>query len=500
MNHRVGGVLLHPTSLPGPHGIGDFGPQAHRFVRWASAAGLGLWQLLPLSPPGPGNSPYSARSAFAGSPLLISPERLVTDGLLDPREVERPGNPVDWPSAWKWKEPRLRAAWQRFLTAPPAHLQQKFERFADQASAGLKDWLLYTSLARRFAGRSWIDWPAPLRDREPSALNAAREELADEIAFEHFLQFLFFDHWQALRQAAGEAEIQFVGDLPIYVAFDSADVWAHRELFELDAEGHPTAIAGVPPDYFNAEGQLWGNPLYRWDVMAQDGFAWWIERVRCALRLTDWLRLDHFRGFEGYWRVPLGDDKVRAGDGSWVPGPGKALFDALRQALGPLPLFAEDLGELTDAVHALRAAAGLPGMKVLQFGFAEDDSEHRPDRYSPDTIAYTGTHDNDTLRGWFEKASQEEQRRARELTGDDPSSVEWGLIRALYASAAERVFVPMQDFLGLGSEARMNTPGTPEGNWQWRFAEKALTPELADRLRQLADDSGRLATTKEERR
>ncbi len=501
MSHRAAGVLLHPTSLSGPYGVGDFGPRAERFLAWASDAGLRLWQVLPLFPAGAGNSPYSARSTFAGNPLLISPERLVEDGLLDEDDLAPPeqpsGGPVDYLAAWQWKEPRLRRAWRRFRDAPPPAVQRHFERFvAEQAAATghaawLEDWLAYTCLARRFEGRSWVDWPAPLRDREPAALKAVRRELAGEIAFERFLQFLVFDQWRRVRRVAAEAGIRLIGDLPIYVALDSADVWAHRELFELDANGRPLAVAGVPPDYFNAEGQLWGNPLYRWDRMADDGFAWSIERVRAALRMTDLVRLDHFRGFEAYWRVPAGEERISATEGSWVPGPGKALFDALRQALGTLPLLAEDLGELTPAVHRLRAEVGLPSMKVLQFAFGEADSEHLPQHWSSGDVVYTGTHDNDTLRGWFEQAPANEQRHALDLAQCEREQVAWEFIRVVYHSTAERIVVPMQDFLNLGSAARMNTPGTQLGNWRWRLVEGALTRELAGKLRQLAEESGR---------
>ena len=506
---RAAGVLLHPTSLPGPFGVGDFGPAAEQFLDWARDAGLRLWQVLPLFPPGAGHSPYSARSTFAGSPLLISPERLVEAGLLPGSALDNLGSQFDHEHAWRFKEPLLREAWRTFRGAPPASVRHDFERFADEAPAQLNEWLLFAPLRRRFEGRGWIDWPEPLRDRDAAALKAARREMADEIEFERFLQFLFFHQWLQVRRKAKANGIQLIGDLPIYVAFDSSDVWANRELFELDETGQPTAVAGVPPDYFSEDGQLWGNPLYRWDRMAETGFAWWVARVRASLGFTDLLRLDHFRGFEAYWRVPIpspqgttsgttsGATPLTAAQGAWVPGPGKALFEALRVQLDTLPLLAEDLGDLSPAVHELRAEIGLPGMKVLQFAFADEESEHLPKNHRPSDVAYTGTHDNNTLRGWFESAPEEERQRALRLTVGDaasivPGSIVWGLIDAVYGSPAERVVVPMQDFLELGSEARMNTPGTAHGNWSWRLSEEALPPALAARLRRLAERHGRL--------
>jgi 4-alpha-glucanotransferase len=492
---RAAGILLHPTSLPGPFGIGDLGPAAERFLDWAQAGGQSLWQVLPLGPSGAGNSPYTSISAFAGNPLLISPERLIEENLLGRDALwHAPGFPpgrVDYASVKAWKEPLLRDAWQGFRRAAPAELRDALAAFlsAPAQAPWLADWARFAALKARFGERPWTDWGPDLAFRDPDTLAAADEELSDEIAFHGFVQFLFFRQWAHVRDLARARGILLVGDIPIYAAHDSADVWANQELFELDGTGRPTAVAGVPPDYFSATGQLWGNPLYRWDLLEEKGYAWWIARIRSSLAACDLLRIDHFRAFSAYWSVPAVDRTALGG--RWVPGPGRRLFDAAREALGALPILAEDLGDIDDDVRELLAALGFPGMKILQFGFYGADSDYLPHRHTPNCVVYTGTHDNDTARGWYAALKPEERERVWDYLGCDGREVEWALIRAAYGSVAERAIVPLQDVLGLGSEARMNTPSEPAGNWCWRAPADAWRPELAERLRRMAELSGR---------
>jgi 4-alpha-glucanotransferase len=462
---------------------------------WCAAAGQRVWQLLPLGPPAGLGSPYGCLSAFAGNPLLISPELLMEDGLLEAGDLdgypELPADRVDYPAAEAAKEPLLRRAWDRFQGQARPGLRQEVEAFlADPAHRfWWDDWTLFCALRGRFGGHPWQQWDPPLAHRRPEALKSARRALGAEIAYHGFLQFLFFRQWRRARDEAHRRGFAILGDLPIYVTTDSAEVWAAPHLFDLDDEGRPRHVAGVPPDYFSATGQRWGNPLYRWDRMEENGFGWWIERMRSSLRLFDRVRMDHFRGFEAYWEVPAEEPDARAG--RWVPGPGRALFDALREALGPLPLIAEDLGMITEEVRRLRNDLGLPGMRVLQFAFAEPDSEHRPCHYEPHSVVYTGTHDNDTARGWYEAAGEEERHRAREYLGTDGSAIEWDLIRAAYTSVARLAVVPLQDVLGLGSEARFNTPAQTEGNWVWRVRGEQIHPDLAGALRRLVEVTGR---------
>lgn len=498
LSRRHAGILLHPSSLPGPYGIGDLGPAAEAFLDWVAAAGQGIWQVLPLSPTGFGDSPYSALSSFAGNPLLISPEVLVREGLLDPAELERlpksAGPRVDFPAVRGAKGGLLRASYERFLGAPPAGLAEAFDLFGSVAAtaAWLDDWSLFAALRDRFGGKPWPEWDRGLARREPAALAAARRELEDEIDFHRYVQFLFFRQWQALREKARGLDIEVMGDLPIYAPLDSADVWSRQELFELGDDGRPLALSGVPPDAFSSSGQLWGTPVYRWDRHRDEGFGWWIERLRASLSFADRVRLDHFRGFESYWRVPAG--ATTAIDGHWEPGPGRALFEALTSALGAPRLVAEDLGVITPEVEALLEATGLPRMKVLQFAFSEPDSKHLPHHHLPNAVTYTGTHDNDTVRGWFAGLGAEERQRVRDYLGfAGENGIEWAMIRAAYTSVAEAAVVPLQDVLGLGGEARMNRPGANGGNWSWRAREEEIRDGLAARLRRLAELSGRLA-------
>jgi 4-alpha-glucanotransferase len=493
MTARQAGLLLHPSSLPGRFGIGDLGPEAERFLDWAGAAGQTLWQVLPLGPPGPHQSPYDGISAFAGHRLLISPERLVEGELLPAAALDAPprgaGHAVDFGAVAAWKNRLLLQSWERFRSSPAA--AEALERFAAQPAQRLwlEDWCLFSALRKRFGGAPWPLWDRSLAMRSPEALAAARKELADEIAFERYVQFLFFSQWDRLHEGARRRGFSILGDVPIYVALDSADVWSHRELFWLDDEGRPSLVAGVPPDYFSETGQLWGNPLYRWDRLEADGFAWWIDRLRATLQTVDVVRLDHFRGFSAYWAVPA--SSKTAVDGAWIPGPGERFLSAIREALGSAPIVAEDLGLITPEVLELRDRYGLPGMKVLQFAFGEVDSPDLPHRHVPNAVVYTGTHDNDTTRGWSITLSEPERNRLFDYLGPDSEPVEWKLIRAAYASVADRAIVPIQDVLSLGSDARMNTPGRSTGNWAWRLRTEELRPELAEKLRRLAVLTGR---------
>jgi 4-alpha-glucanotransferase len=485
---RTAGVLLHPTSLPGRFGIGDLGDELTAFLDWAASAGMRLWQVLPLNPPGYGNSPYGCLSSFAGNGMLISPQRLMEEAFLSPSDLA--GMPqfttdeVHFEPVYAWKQALLRKA---FETNPKP---DGLATFIEQQGAWLNDYALYMALKKKSDGAPWWSWSSKLARREPDGMAEARQELAAEIAFHQFVQWLFFRQWSAVRELAAARGIAVMGDVPIYVAGDSADVWASRELFQLDEAGQPTVVAGVPPDYFSADGQRWGNPLYRWDLMAKDHYSWWVSRIKANLKLADVVRLDHFRGFSAYWEIPA--EEKTAIHGRWMPGPGLPLFEAIRASLGSLPLVAEDLGFITPEVEQLRRSAGLPGMKILQFGFSQDDSPHLPHRYQEDTVVYTGTHDNETARGWFENAPTEEQRLARTYLGEECNDIAWSLIRTAYTSIARTAIIPVQDILGLGSEGRMNCPGAVHDNWSWRLQPGALTSEHAARLRRLAEITGRV--------
>ncbi|MDQ2870430.1 MAG: 4-alpha-glucanotransferase [Acidobacteriota bacterium] len=490
---RTAGVLLHPSSLPGPFPCGEAGPDAIRFLDWARAAGQSVWQVLPLGPAGGGDSPYGGSSAFAGNPSLISGEFLLEDGWLSAADLSgapaTSGGACDFSAAARWKEAILREAWRRFRSDPRSARELDAFRAAPQQAFWLADWSLFAAAKRAHRGAGWMAWDSALARRDPQTLAAARRDLAEDSSFEEFVQFAFFRHWARIRREAAARGIEILGDLPIYVAHDSADVWAHRELFALDANGTPERVAGVPPDYFSATGQLWGYPVYRWEASAREGYAWWIERLRANLRLADLVRVDHFRGFAAFWEVEAAEETALRG--RWSPGPGRALFDAASRKLGPLPLVAEDLGVITDDVAALLADLGFPGMKVLQFAFSEDDSPHLPHRHAENSVVYTGTHDNDTTRGWAAALSAEERDRYLEYSGTAGSDPAGDLIRLAYESVARRAVIPLQDVLDLGTEARMNTPGVGAGNWTWRARAEDLTPERAERLRRLAELTGR---------
>ena len=486
------GLLLHPTSLPGRFGRGDLGPEADRFLEWMHEAGAGVWQVLPLGPCGYGDSPYGGASAFAGNRYLISPERLVADGWLDAGDLETAPPPMRPDDSATFRENLLDRAWRRFRANPPTDRLAAFDAFRRDAARArwLPDWALFTSIKADRRGARWTEWPAPLARREPAALAEAARRLADETAKEEFVQFLFFTQWDAVRRRAFELSIAIFGDMPIYVAHDSADVWAHPELFDLDDRGEPVAVSGVPPDYFSATGQRWGSPIYRWDRCREQKWAWWIDRFRSNLALADLVRIDHFRGFAGFWAIPASESTAIAGE--WRRGPGRELFDAVREAVGGgLPFVAEDLGVITSDVVDLRDRLGLPGMRVLQFGFDGDDSPHLPHRHVPNCFVYTGTHDNDTARGWLDRAPAAERGRALDYTGSDGSDFPWSLLRTALESVAETAIAPLADVLGLGSEARLNTPGNPEGNWKWQAPPGAFSHALAARLRRLCALTGR---------
>jgi 4-alpha-glucanotransferase len=502
---RASGVLLHPTSLPGPYGIGDLGPEAFRFVDWLSQAGPRIWQLLPLGPTGYGDSPYQCFSAFAGNPLLISLDRLLADGLLD--ESDLGGGPrfEDGPVDYARVISHRRALWpvvrERFDRRARPSQRERFARFRVEQNAWLDDFALFMAVKEAHDLTAWPRWEEAIARRDPAAVAAWTRRCERETAVHVLTQFLFFEQWNDVRAACHVRHIALMGDVPIFVAHDSADVWARRDLFQLDEQGEPLVVAGVPPDYFTAAGQLWGNPHYRWDRIAADGYAWWINRIRAVLSLVDRVRLDHFRGFEAAWEVAGGARTAMVG--RWVPGPGAALFEAVRSTLGDLPFVAENLGVITPEVEALRERFGFPGMAILQFAFGTDPQapEFKPHNYPRNRVAYTGTHDNDTTRGWWtggighstrsEEELAEERRFAQRYLGTDGRDIHWSFIRAVLSSVADTAIVPAQDLLGLGSEARMNQPGTASGNWRWRLLPGQLDETLARRLAQMTKDYDR---------
>jgi 4-alpha-glucanotransferase len=499
---RSSGVLLHPTSLPGRFGVGDLGVEAFRFVDFLSASGQTFWQIMPLGPTGYGDSPYSAFSAFAGNTLLVSPERLVEDGLLDAADLrdapELPAARVEYGKVIDYKRGLLEKAFKNFRAGGDRETRSDYEGFLGFASFWLEDYALFGALKDEHGGE-WHKWPRPLARREPAALQAASLALRERVEAHKFFQFAFFKQWLQLKKYCSERGVRVVGDMPIFVAHNSADVWARPGLFKLRDDGSPSAVAGVPPDAFSETGQLWGNPIYDWDAMRAEGFGWWVERVRETLKLVDVVRVDHFRGFAAFWEVPA--EHETAERGRWVKAPGGELFKAMRDALGDPPIIAEDLGTITPDVHALRDESGFPGMRVLQFAFGGDPRDtHLPHNYASHTVVYTGTHDNDTTVGWYEEraGAKDDGQLRRELENclkyldTDGEEIHWDFIRAAWASVAVIAVAPLQDVLGLGSGARMNTPASAEGNWAWRFREGALTDELRDRLRDLTKTYGRL--------
>jgi 4-alpha-glucanotransferase len=491
---RVSGILLHPTSLPGRFGIGDLGEEAYRFVDWLASAAQQLWQILAIGPTGYADSPYASFSAFAGNPMLISPDRLAEVGDLSSTDLADvpsfPDDHVDYGWVIQFKTDLFHKAARSFFDHASPDRRDQFEQFCHDHRRWLDDFALFMAVKAKHNMVTWTQWEQDIALRRPAALAHWREKLAYQVHFHKYLQFQFFQQWQALHRYANERQVQLMGDIPIFVAHDSADVWAHPELYYLDEQGEPTAVAGVPPDYFSATGQRWGNPLYRWDLMDERGYTWWIDRVRQTFSLVDVLRIDHFRGFEAYWEIPASEPTAVVG--RWVKGPGNKLFHALRDALGELPIIAEDLGVVTPQVITLREEFGFPGMKVLQFAFDSDATNpYLPFNHDQDCVVYTGTHDNDTTRGWYESQSEELRHRVRLYLGTHGHDLGWDLIRLALSSVAGIAVIPLQDVLSLDSEARMNRPGDPSGNWQWRYLPDALTAALADRLRTMVEIYGR---------
>lgn len=492
---RRSGIILHPTSLPGPDGIGDFGPEAYRWVDFLADSGCSLWQVLPLGPTGYGDSPYQCFSAFAGNPYLISPTLLIDDGLLKLEDIsERPAfesNTVDFCSMVSWKTSLFQIAFRRFQKTRRQSLLVDFQKFRQEKSSWLDDYALFMAIKSSQQGIAWQDWPTELRFCSKDALLAFQEKSRHLVEFQCFLQFFFFKQWKTLKEYANSRGIRIIGDIPIFVSYDSADVWSHPEMFSLNRKGQPTVVAGVPPDYFSPTGQLWGNPLYRWDYHKQTNYAWWIQRIRASLDQYDYLRLDHFRGFAGYWEIPAGMPTAEIG--RWVKGPGSALFSAIQKTLGDLPIIAEDLGEITPDVVALRDQFHLPGMKIFQFAFASDPTDpFLPHNYPVNCAAYTGTHDNDTVRGWYDSAPEKEKDLCRRYLARSGEDIAWDMIRAVWSSVAAMAIAPMQDLLSLGPEARMNFPGKLGGNWTWRMAPDQINEGLRARVRELNFLYGRL--------
>ncbi len=502
---RASGVLLHPTSLPSEFGIGDLGEQAYKFVDFLANAGQTYWQILPLGPTGYGDSPYQSFSAFAGNTNLIAPQKLVEGGFLLDEEInQKPDFPVgrvDFGKLYDWKNWILGLAYERFRITTSAGLRGEFDNFCQSEAAWLEDYALFRALMKSENQKPWQDWDVSLKLRDDMALHYAKENLHEDIQAQKFQQWLFFRQWNDLKQYANEKYIKIVGDIPIFVSLNSADVWCNPSQFKLNEDGSPKVVAGVPPDYFSKTGQLWGNPIYNWEQMRNDGFRWWIDRFKATLKTVDIVRVDHFRGFAASWEVP-GKDKT-AQNGSWVNVPGRELFDGLKNAIGDLPFWAEDLGVITPDVEELRDNFGFPGMRILQYAFGGDaQNRDLPHNYIRNCVAYTGTHDNDTTVGWFDLRTKNNSRRddssinkehdfCLEYLKSDRREIHWDFIRAVWESIADTAIVPMQDLLGLGNEARMNLPASSSGNWSWQCLEADFSEDVSSHLRQLTEIYGR---------
>lgn len=490
MFERSSGILFHPTSLPGKYGIGTLGKEAYAFIDFLKKSRQKLWQIFPLGPTGYGDSPYQSFSSFAGNPYLIDFDLLIEAHLLseeDLRDVFFGDNEeyIDYGAVYNQKYPLLRKAYENFKSSDNHEMRENLEHFKRENASWLNDYSLYISLKNHFNGLPWNEWAHDIKNREHGAMEHYKNELADDVEYHNFIQFLFFKQWGDVKRYANENGIKIIGDIPIFVAADSSDAWANPEIFLFDEERKPVKVAGVPPDYFSATGQLWGNPLYNWQKLKETNYSWWVERVRANLSTCDIIRIDHFRGFEAYWAVPYGDDT--AINGQWEPGPGIDLFNAIKSQLGELPIIAEDLGLMTQGVIDLREATGFPGMKILGFAFdSGEENDYLPHTYTKNCVVYTGTHDNDTLIGWFQKAKEEDRQFARDyLNSRSDDEIHWDAIRGAWSSVASMAISPVQDFLGLGSEARINTPGVAAGNWQWRLKHGVLTDELAERIAKL---------------
>jgi len=480
---RSSGILLHPSSLPGKYGIGSLGRQAFKFVDFLEKAGQKLWQVLPMGHTGYGDSPYACFSIFAGNPILIDLEELINEGLLHindlPNGFHLPNEKVEYGNVINFKRAALQKAHINYLRSSLP--KDEYEEFVNQNDSWLNDYALFIAIKESLGGMPWWDWKDALKLKDEQTINTFISEHQNEIKFHKFTQFLFNKQWQAVKQFANGKGISIVGDIPLYVAHDSADVWSNHKVFQFDEDRNPLAVAGVPPDYFSQTGQLWGNPLYDWDYIKENEFKWWIERIKATTTLYDIVRIDHFRGFEAYWAVPYGDDTAM--NGSWVEAPGQALFETVKSELGTLPIIAEDLGVITPEVEKLRDNFEFPGMKILQFAFHSDEgSGYLPHNYSRNFIVYTGTHDNDTLRGWFNGLEQDIKQKVLNYVDTDEQNIIRKMIRLAWSSTANMAVIPLQDLLDLGSEGRMNIPGTPSGNWQWRFEASLLTDEKAEWL------------------
>jgi 4-alpha-glucanotransferase len=495
MHPRASGILLHPTSFPSRGGIGDFGPAAYEFVDFLREAKQTLWQILPLGPVGYGNSPYSSTSAFAGNPLMISLERLADRGWIDPARLQQllpaTGN-VNFEQVWETKYCLIEEAARGFLKNASGKNRHRFDSFCRGNAWWLEDYALFEVLRKEYGGKSWNEWPREIARRDNDAQYFARERHAADLEIARAVQFGFFEQWKALHSECARRGIQIMGDVAIFVSFDSADVWTHPDIFRLDANLDPEVVAGVPPDAFSSTGQRWGNPLYRWDVLKSRGYDWWIQRMGWTLKNCDLVRIDHFRGFEACWEIPA--DEPTAVNGHWTKGPGDDLFNVLRERLGGLPLIAEDLGVITPEVEALRDRLEIPGMKVLQFGFGDPGAHiYLPHKYEPNTVVYTGTHDNDTTPGWWRTVSEAERRAASAYFGNENDGIQWAMIRAAETSVSRLCVIPLQDVLGLGSEGRMNVPSRADGNWSWRYAPGSLKTDLAKKLADLTEVADRVS-------
>ncbi len=487
---RSSGVFLHPTSLPGKYGIGTLGSQAYEFVDFLAAAEQSLWQVCPLGPTGYGNSPYQSFSAFAGNPYLINLEQLREEGLLTQEDLAEapdfPSDKVNYGEMINFKVPILKKAFREFKASASNQEQEEFASFCRENEDWLVDYGLFRAIKEHFGGRPWTEWEEKIKFRDSETLEEYKAELADKIEFREFLQYIFFKQWTSLKDYANQREIKIIGDIPIFVAFDSADAWAHPDLFFFDEDLSPTKVAGVPPDYFSETGQLWGNPLYKWERLQENDYQWWIERIKATLRMVDIIRIDHFRGFQDYWAVPAGAESALHGE--WKPGPREDFFQTVEKKLGKLPFLAEDLGIIPEEVEELRNKFSFPGMKILQFAFhGGGAAKYLPHNYPKNCVAYTGTHDNNTTLGWYEdEATDEEKRQLHHYLEKNldykHGNICWDFIELISASPAVFAITPLQDILSLGNEARLNTPGAPDGNWQWRFKREDLTSELTDRL------------------
>ncbi|MDY5957155.1 4-alpha-glucanotransferase [Frisingicoccus sp.] len=492
---RQSGILVHPTSLPGPYGIGDLGKTAYEFIDFLKTSGQTLWQCLPLGPTGFSNSPYQSYSAFAGQPLLISPELLIELNLLDPHDLD--GMPywspytIDFPKIVDFKTRLFKIAYEKFQKSSDVSLQDMYHEFCEKSEFWLTDYVLFMSLKDYHNGQNWTEWEPEYKYLSDENRKNVLEKLSSSVDYYRFIQFLFFKQWYELKNYANANGIEIIGDIPIFVSADSADVWANKNLFQLDEDGYPTVVAGVPPDYFSATGQLWGNPLYAWDEHKKEDYTWWIQRIRHQLTMTDIFRIDHFRGFEAYWATPNGEPTAL--NGHWVKGPGYDFFDHIMEAFdNNLPIIAEDLGIITPEVEELRDAYDLPGMRVLQFAFDDlNDNTHMPYNYVKNCVCYTGTHDNNTTRGWYRSASPESQDKARRYLSCNGENIHWDFIRLALSSTARYVIFPLQDVFGMDSDARMNVPGVSVGNWSWRFEKHFLNEGTADYLKQLSKLYGR---------